>query len=164
MTVPLNWLSGRMLGLQGPDRPWTILFGIRLDEPVDVDRVAAAWREVARIRPEVAVVLTDDLTWAPASPIDPVIGAVEPMLDQAMRPGVDQPVAIVVDADPATTIRFVVNHAHADGIGVQGMADDLLRALAGTPIAERPPMADHHLDQLRIHRPAIRAAGRRRPV
>lgn len=152
-----------MLGLQGPDRPWTILFGVRLHEPVAVDRIAAAWRSVAEARPEVAVTLSHDLTWVPATPLDPVIGAVEPMLDHAMRPGVDQPVAIVVDADPATSVRFVVNHAHADGIGVQGMADDLLRALTGMPIGSRTPMTDHHLDRLRIRRPALRAALRQVP-
>lgn len=162
MTFALDWLSSRMLGLQGPDRPWTILFGVRLNEPLARRRVEEAWARVCAARPDLAVTLGDDGRWHPTAPGPLVVGPVEPELDRPFAAG-ESMVRLVVDGDPTTTLRFVVNHGHADGMGVRGMADDLLRVLDGHEAASRDAMTDAHLDRLRSHRPALRAAWRQIP-
>ncbi|MEO0495651.1 MAG: hypothetical protein AAF081_19765, partial [Actinomycetota bacterium] len=149
MSIELDWLSGRMLGLQGPDRPWTILLGIRLHTSVPRHRVEDAWRQLCAHRPELTATLGDDLRWHLGAPTPTVVGPVEPELDRHLTVGVDPAVRVVVDADPVTTIRFVVNHALADGMGVRGMADDLLRVLTGHEPLDRDAVRDEHLDRLR---------------
>jgi len=157
--IDLNWLDGRLLRLQGPDRPWSIMLRAHFVKPQSVLAVERAWSIVAAARPELSSVLAEPLVWEPAATGGQVVlGPVEPYLDRPARPGRDRVVCVVADADPASSISIVVNHAFTDGIGCRWIVNDVLLALAGEVVATRTPVTSEHLDGLRSRGLAVTGA------
>ena len=162
MTVDeLNWLDGRLRRLQGPDRPWTILFRAQLTDPISRAAVEDAWRAVVTARPELHVSPAIDgwRAWR-TTDADPVVhvGDLGPELERARHGRDDRAISVVVDHDPATTISLVVDHALTDGLGGRAILEDLLRALVGAEVNPRPRVDDDALDTLRTRRLGLRAA------
>lgn len=162
MTVDeLNWLDGRLRRLQGPDRPWTILFRAQLADPIPRSAVEDAWRVVVAARPELHVSPAID-GWRPwrrtAAGAVVHVGDLGPELERARHGPDDRAISVVVDHDPATTISLVIDHALTDGLGGRTILEDLLRALVGTQVNPRPRVDDDALDALRARRFGLRAA------
>ena len=162
MTVDeLNWLDGRLRRLQGPDRPWTILFRAQLTDPIPRSAVEDAWRVVVAARPELHVSPAIDgwRAWR-RTDADPIVqvGDLGPELERPRHGRDDRAISVVVDHDPATTISLVVDHALTDGLGGRAILEDLLRALVGAEVNPRPRVDDDALDTLRTRRFGFRAA------
>ena len=160
----LNWLDGRILKLQGPDRPWTIHVRANLESSVRSSEVESAWAAVVAARPELAVRLNDLMQWEGISSTEQVIsGDQRLLLDEPLSPGGRPAVSVVADGDPTNSITLVANHALTDGLGCVRILGDLLAAMKGHAVEASRPVFSSDLDRLRHRRPAFGAALRQIP-
>ena len=61
--IALNGLDARMLRLQGPERPWSVLLRVRGPAVASAATIDGALEALVELRPEIGSRLEPDLTW-----------------------------------------------------------------------------------------------------
>ncbi|GEM_PF-2265627 len=141
----LNWLDGRLLKLQRPTRPWSVLIEIDLATPISAERFRRSLATLTDSRPELVAVLAtaERLEWSPTTHLlsDPVSADLDRDLDLSTQ----CPVRVNRSQD-SRTVSWVANHAFTDGVGLLQCVDDFLCVLGGAAPPAQNPVTDDDLD------------------
>lgn len=146
-----NWLDAGILRLQRPGRPWSIMYRLRLHDPVALTVVDGALTQLTDARPELNVVLSGDgreLGWqSRVAPLRTTIAATESHLDADLDLRSQPPITVALNADPGDTLTIAVNHGLTDGLGGLSIVADMLAILGGGPPSSPPRVRSEDLDR-----------------